>query len=313
MINEKILLISHIADEDGITPVILAKLIYKEVDTILINPGEVDENLISNLDKYNTIYITDLSITENLASKINEIEEYKNKIKIFDHHATSLPLKKYSFAKVVIEEKGRKECGTTLFYNYLLTISENEILKRKSTQGLIEQVRLVDTYDFKTEKDKEALNLDYLFAILGRDNYITYFTDYIKTHDTFEYTEKEKFLIKLQKEKVENYISQKDKEIIFANIDNHKVAIVYAESNRSILGNFIAEKYDVDFAIIINIARGISYRGKNKTDLSVFASNYGGGGHKNASGSIISNEIREETIKRLFKKVEILKEESKNE
>ncbi len=311
MIDEKILLISHVADEDGITPVILAKLVYKEVDTILINPGEVDENLIPNLDKYNLIYITDLSITENLAEKIEE--EYKNNIKLFDHHITALPLNKYSFAKVVSEKDGRKESGTTLFYEYLLSISDSAILRKESTKGLVEQVRLVDTYDFKTEEEKEALNLDYLFAILGRENYITYFTDYIKNNDEFSYTEKEMFLIKLQKDKVDNYIAQKEKEVIFANVDNHKVAIVYAEENRSLLGNYLTEKYDIDFAIIINVSKGISYRGKGKVDLSVFASNYGGGGHKNASGSKIPTTLLEETTKKLFKKVEIIKEESKNE
>ena len=115
MIDEKVLLISHIADEDGITPVILTKLVYKEVDTILINPGEVDENLIQNIDKYNLIYIIDLSITENLAKKLEEVEEYKNKIKLFDHHSTALPLNKYSFAKVIVENNDKKESGTTLF------------------------------------------------------------------------------------------------------------------------------------------------------------------------------------------------------
>ena len=63
MIDTKLLLISHVADEDGITPVILANGVYKEVDTILINPGEVDDALKENIDKYDLIHITDLSIS----------------------------------------------------------------------------------------------------------------------------------------------------------------------------------------------------------------------------------------------------------
>ncbi|MBR3898239.1 MAG: hypothetical protein IKJ43_03035 [Bacilli bacterium] len=304
MIDEKILLISHIADEDGLTPVILANLVYKEVDTILLNPGEVDEKLRENIDKYNLIYITDLSITEDLAKEIEANEEYKNKIKLFDHHATALPLNKYSFAKVVVEESGYKQSGTSLFHKYLLTISDNEILKKDSTKGLVEEVRKIDTYDFKTEEDKEALNLDYLFAILGRENYIDYFTDYIKNNDSFEYNEREKLLIKLQKDKIDNYITQKEKEVILAKVDGHDVAIVYAESNRSLLGNYLVEKLDIDFAIIINVSRGISYRGKDKVDLSVFAKKYNGGGHKNASGSPLPEDTLKILTKRLFKEVE---------
>ena len=313
MIDKKILLISHIADEDGITPIILAREVFKEVDTILLNPGEVDEKLIENIDKYEEIYITDLSISEDLALKIEENENYKNKIKLFDHHQTALYLNKYSFAKVIIERNEKKESATSIFYDYLLSISDCEILRKESTKGLVEEVRLIDTYDFKTEEEKRAKNLDYLFSILGRENYIEYFTYLIKENDTFAYNEREKFLIKLQKDKVDNYITQKENETIFANIDGYEVALVYAEFYRSQLGNYLVEKYPIDFAVIINISRGISYRGKDKVDLSVFALNYGGGGHKNASGSKITKEKLKEITKGLFKKVEFKKEENEDE
>ena len=308
MIDKKILLISHIADEDGITPVILAKLVYKEVDVILTNPNEVDEYVKDNIDKYEIIHITDLSISEDYAKEIEKDEAKRKKIKIFDHHETALPLNKYSFAKVVVEESGYKQSGTTLYYKYLLKKSNNKILRKKSTKGLIEQVRLIDTYDFKTDKDKEAINLDYLFSILGRENYIEYFSNYIKENEKFEYSKREKFLIKIQKDKIDNYIKQKDKEVIFASIDGYNVALVYAESNRSLLGNYLTEKYNIDFAIIINISKSISYRGKDKVDLSVFSSNYGGGGHKNASGSPLPKDTLQIITKTLFKKI-IFKEE----
>lgn len=307
---KKILLISHVADEDGITPVILAKLVYKKIDTILVNVGEADQNLLENIDKYDLIYITDLSISEDTAQKINENKEYRNKIKIFDHHASALYLNKYKFAKVVVETKTRKESGTSIFYRHLLRISNNKILRKKSTKGLVNQVRIIDTYDFKKEKDKEAINLDHLFAILGRKNYIEYFTKYIKENDNFKYTEKEKFLIKLEKDRVDNYLKQKEKEIIFAKVDGYNVGIVYAESNRSILGHHILEKHNVDFAIIINISKSISFRGEGKVDLSIYAGKYNGGGHKNASGCPLPENILKDITKQIFKKVEIKEEEN---
>ena len=313
MIDTKLLLISHVADEDGITPVILSKLVYKEVDTILLNPGEVDKALLENIDKYELIHITDLSITEELAKKIEENDEYKNKVKLFDHHATALPLNKYSFAKVVVETETKKESGTSLYYEYLLSISDNEILHKNTTKSFVNEVRIIDTYDFKTEEEKKSLNLNYLFGILGRENYIEYFTNFIIQKDKFEYGEKEQLLIKLEKDRVDNYIKQKEKEIIFAKIDNYDVIVVYAESNRSLLGNYLVGKYDIDFAIVINISRSISYRGKDKVDLSLFAKKYDGGGHKNASGSPLPNDILKTITKKLFKKVDFKKEETKNE
>ena len=89
-------------------------------------------------------------------------------------------------------------------------------------------------------------------------------------------------------------------------------SIVYAELNRSALGNYLIEKYDIDFAIIINISKSISYRGKNIVDLSLFAKEYNGGGHKNASGSPLPKDIQKEITKKIFKKV-IFKGDENNE
>lgn len=314
MIDKNLLLISHIADQDGITPIILAKLVYKKVTPILVNPGETDKAYLDNYEKYDEIHITDINISEELAKKIDEDEKQKEKVKIFDHHQSALNLNKYDFIKVVVETKERKESATSLYYNYLKEISENEILHKKVTAELVEEVRIVDTYDFKDEKDKRALNLDYLFTLLGRDNYASYFEKYLKENDTFKYTEKEKFFIKIQKDKANNYIKQKAKEMFMAKVDGYKVAIVYAEQFRSQLGNHIIENKDVDFVIIINVSSSVSYRGKDKVDLAVFSAKYNGGGHKNASGSPLPKDLLKKITKQIFKNVEFIEEESeKNE
>ena len=308
MIDKNLLLISHIADEDGLTPVILAKLVYKNVTPILLNPGEVDKAYLENVDNYDLVHITDLNISEDLAKQINENEKLKGKTLIFDHHQSAINLNKYDFIEVVTEENNQKQSASSLYYKYLLTISENPLLHKESTKGLIEQVRIIDTYDFKTEEDKKTLNLDYLFSILGRENYITYFEDYIKNNDKFEYTKEENFLIKLQKDKIDNYITNKAKEMMLANLEGHKVGIVYAESNRSLLGNYLVENNDIDFAVVINIARSVSYRGKDKVDLSVFSAKHHGGGHKNASGSPLPKNILKDVTKLIFDDVTFIEQ-----
>lgn len=313
MIDKNLLLISHVADEDGITPVILASLVYKSVSPILLNPNEADQVYLENVSKYDEVHITDVNISEELAKKINEDETLKNKTKVFDHHQSSIELNKYDFIKVVVEENNRKESATSLYYEYLKTISDNPILHKDSTKGLVEQVRIVDTYDFKTEEDKEALNLDYLFSILGRETYITYFKDYITNNEKFEYTEKERFLIKLQKDKIDNYITHKAKEMFKVKLDNHVVGIVYAETNRSLLGNYLIQNNDIDFAVVINISRSISYRGQDKVDLSVFSAKYGGGGHKNAAGSPLPKDLLENITKLIFNNITFIKESEENE
>lgn len=310
MEEKELLLISHVADPDGITPIILAKFAFKEFDTLLLNPNEVDEKLKENIDKFKEIHIVDLPVSEDMAKEIENNETWRKKVKLFDHHYGNLYLNNYSFANVIDEKDGQKESGTSVYYNYLKTISNNTLLHKKATQGLVNQVRIIDTYDFKTEEDKEAHNIDALFTILGRGNYIDYFIKYIENHDNFEYTDTEKFLIKLEKDKMNNYIEKREKEMLIAELDTYKVGIVYAERYRSDLGNYLATKHEeLDFIIIINIAKSISFRGKGKVDLSVFAKQFGGGGHKNASGCSLPPNVLKDITKLIFKDITIKEEE----
>ena len=312
MMNGKRLLISHIADEDGITPVILSKLVFKDIDFILVNPEETSKCYLENVDNYDFVYITDLNISEELAAKIDKDDTLKSKTLIFDHHKSNMGLNKYDFITVITLKNNRKECATSIFYEYLCSISDNEILHKESTRGLTEQVRIIDTYDFKSKEDEGAHKLGLLFSILGRDNFIDYFDKYIRCHDVFEYTEKEEFLIKLEKDRMDNYLSQKKDEVMRVNIDGYKTMVVYAERYRSELGNYLVNLYnDIDFAVIINVSRGVSYRGAGKVDLSVFASKYGGGGHMDASGNSIPSDLLKNITKLIFKNVYF--EEDENE
>lgn len=208
----KRLLISHIADEDGITPVILAKIVYGEIDTLLLNPKDADEAFLNNVDKYDSIHVVDLNVSPMLAQKIDENPLWKSRVKIFDHHKSALGLNKYDFITVIDDGDNQKESGTSIYYNYLLSISDNAILRKNSTKGL-----------------------------------------------------------------------------------------VFAENYRSQVGNTLLEMHpEIDFMIIINVSRSISYRAKGKVDLTVITSKYNGGGHKNAGGSPLSSDLREKITKMIF-------------
>lgn len=301
--ENKTLIISHVADNDGITPIILANITLKDFDKKLIEVSEVDKTLKENLDKYNKIYILDLNVSDEMAQMINQNENYKNKITILDHHASNLHLNKYDFITVISKIKTRKECATTLFYNYLMENHPNDLLKKESTKTLVEYVRLIDTYDFKTKKDKEnAEKIRTLFELFGVDNYIEYFTNYLINNDTFAYGPQEKLLIKIKEDEIKRYLKEKEKEMIKGTLDGYQVGVVYAENYRSQLGNYLIENHsELDFSIVINVSKKISYRSNGKVDLSVFSQKYGGGGHKDASGSPLSKDFTKTLIKTIFK------------
>lgn len=295
------LLISHIGDEDGITPVILAKLVFGEIDTLLLQPKDVDEAILNNIDKYDEIHVVDLNMSPDLAHQIDANDIWKSKIKVFDHHKSTLSLNKYDFITVIDDGDNRKESGTSIYYNYLSGISDNKILHKNVTKGLVEQVRLVDTYDFKTKEDEKAKDLDYIFAILGYEKYIDYFTEYLKNNEEFQYGPNEELLISLEKDRVKSYVLEKEKEMFSVQLDGHKAAVVFAENYRSQVGNMLLEFHpEYDFIIIINISKSISFRGNGKADLSIISNKRGGGGHKNAAGIPLSNDILRKIIKMIF-------------
>ena len=72
----KYCLITHIADPDGAFPIILSKLVLENVECFSCEQGEVDSLLEQIIQKdYDTIYIVDLNMTEDMAIKINENDD----------------------------------------------------------------------------------------------------------------------------------------------------------------------------------------------------------------------------------------------
>ena len=297
---------SHIADCDGITPIILSKLVFNNVDyKLLDNPIDNDFlEYINNKDfsKYDYIFMTDLCINEDTIKKLNA--DFISKFKIFDHHISNIHMNKYDFIEVV-DKDSVKQSGTSLFYKYLCKEFENELLNKNSTKTIVDIVRLADTWAFVEENKEPNFNLVDFLSILGIDDYIDYFYNFILNNDEFYLEEKYKFLFEVESKRKLNYIDSKEKQMMKAYIEPYNVGIVFAENYRSLLGNELSKRHtELDFIIIINLSRSISYRTiKDNIDLSEFATIYGGKGHKKASGSPLPHELKELIIKTIYKEV----------
>ena len=81
-----VFLFSHIADIDGITPIILSKLAFKKITyKLLDNPIDSEFlTVVNNTDfsNYDYIFMTDLCISEDTLSKLDS--NFVKKFKIFD-------------------------------------------------------------------------------------------------------------------------------------------------------------------------------------------------------------------------------------
>ena len=131
----KVLLFTHSQDIDGIGCIVLAKeafssekLTYVPCKTFEITSKVNELYQGKKLLEYDLIFVTDLCIKEPLLSLIDNDKNIRSKFRVLDHHKTEIDEgnNKYSFVDIIVEQNGIKECGTSLFYKYLI---QNNFIK----------------------------------------------------------------------------------------------------------------------------------------------------------------------------------------
>ena len=296
----KDLLISHISDIDGVSPVILLKLTKVEFDYILKEPHEMDEFveelLKEDLNSYQNIYITDLALSENFYKKIKE-SGYAYKFKIFDHHKTHLFAKNYENVVIDIEE-----CGTTLFYNYL----SKKYKFKKIVEDYIKHVKNLDLWLWVEKFDFMAKGLGNIFDLYGRNTYIEEMYQKLKRGKKFKWNKFENKILKIEKDTVDRYLKKKDKELYKIEYDGYLIGAVFSERYRSELGNYLSSIHpELDLVVMSNMSGGLSLRTEKDIDISILAQKLNGGGHKKACGAPIEEEVKESILKNIFKDCKI--------
>ena len=299
----KVFLISHIADADGVMPVILTDLTFENYDYKLLDIKDVytfmNESLDNNLfDEYDKVFMTDLNISEELAEKINN-SDFKEKFQVLDHHIGAINLNKFDFEKVVDEANGMKESGTSLYYKYLLTYYPNDLLNKNSVKYMVNLVRLGDTWEWKKYNIPEARDLSTILYYYGNEEFIDNYKIFLRENNEFYFNKMENTLLKIDRYKKEDYINIMKDKVVIRNINGYKAGIVFAESYRSELGNDLSEYYKdkIDFIMIINLNRSISFRCvKDNINLNEIANLFGGYGHQKAAGAPLKEDLYETLI-----------------
>lgn len=300
----KTLILSHKADIDGLSPVIFLNLIRPNLDVCLLNANDICpkvKEIIQNKSykNYDEIYITDLTLDKETCELIMSTG-YDDKFFAFDHHALNLVANNYPFATAVsTNDQGVNECATSLFYKFLVG-KYPEIFDKQSLRDYTELVRLSDTWDWAKTNNQDANKLSDLLNILGREEYILTFTDFLKSNQKFKFTDSQLYLLEVEQKRIKRYLEESEKTMFHATLCGHPCGIVFAEQHRSLLGNYLAEKYSycIDFVVLINMQQGISFRcNKDNVNVGEIATIYGGGGHVKASGAPMDNSLKKEIIK----------------
>lgn len=296
-------LITH-SDLDGIGCEILFRYVEgmfdNNIDVVIAgynNVNEVVENALNELEngKYTKLFITDLSINNELAKRIRD---NNMNVKLLDHHPSAEFLNKYKFANVIIESGRGKECGTSLlashYYEYLQHVNI-EIVK------FIELVRQYDTWEWRDKYNNiDAKKLNDLLYILGREKFVNLILQKLLNNESL-FDETTNLILELKQNEINNYINTKEKDLIIKKVLGYKVGIIMCDMYLSELGNVLSEKHpELDFIAIIK-QNSIGLRTvKDDINLTDIAKQFGGGGHPKASGFPLGKDKLDKFICELF-------------
>ena len=289
------LLITH-NDLDGVACEILAKMAFgNDIEVCLVNnPQEVTNKLINlkttgEWKNYQLIYITDCSFD---MRQSHEMPKLKSQIKLFDHHASAVePFKNCSWAIVVPTLHDRPTCGTELWYEYLLR--KGYINPRPF---FVELVRLYDTWEWKKQNSHIPEYLSTLLYAKGHSYFVQTYLERLKKSDVNElniFNAYERNILEYEFYKKEVSLKKALENIKIIQTEKYKIGFTYASGDLSTLGHAICNKYDVDFAIMINLnTNTINARTTKDIDLSQIMKTYfNGGGHPSAAGGKMDDDI----------------------
>lgn len=304
----KSIIFSHKADIDGLSPVIFLKFVRDDLDVVLLNANDICPKITEIIKnktylKYDEIYVTDLTLDKDTCELIMSTG-HEDRFHTFDHHAMNLISNNYPFGVAIsTNQDGVNECATSLFYKYLRNLYP-ETFTTEAFKTYTELVRLNDTWDWAKTGNKDANKLNDLLSILGREDYIDTYFNFLKNNKEFFFTDQQNYLLEVEEKRIKRYMEETEKTMFHATLCGKPCGIVFAEQHRSLLGNYLAEKYAycIDYVVMINMQQGLSFR-CNKVDVNVgeIATIYGGGGHVKASGAPLDNSIKREVIKLLLK------------
>lgn len=296
-------------DLDGVGCAILAKLAFgEEVDIDYCDYNNVNEKvkyyLNTNDDSLSYIYITDISVNKEVA----ELLDKRGGVQLLDHHPTALWLNKYSWCRIMVEDLNKvKTSATKMFYHWLGIngcLSE-ELENNKSVERFSELVRDYDTWRWSTlgEEGLICKQVNDLLFLYGRERFMMWCIAQINKEEFPLLYAADELVLKIKQNEIDEYIKEKDKNLITSSMCGYVCGFVFAEKYFSELGNKLCQMHpEIDFVAMIDMDGAVSYRTeKENIDLGKdVAKLFGGGGHPKAAGSQFSEEIKLNVIENIF-------------
>lgn len=289
--QKKVVLFSH-DDLDGKSPKFIAKHTFGSnlVYSRLCGYHNIDQEILSFLESKNSldyiIYITDIGISSEVANKLQELHEQGQEIHLLDHHVTNEKLNVYEWATVIPERDGKKESGTSLFYEHLVEkgfLEENTFLSTYSNT-----VRKYDTWEWYPEQDMLAHDLNMLFFLVEEDEMKKLVLEGAAQSEPFtQIPDRFTLLMETEKKRIDRYCRRKLKTIRWKDMFGRKFAILYIDQYHPYVADAVQDKFpETDVICMIDLAfNKVSLRArKDGVTVVDIAQRFGGGGHPQAAG-----------------------------
>jgi len=238
------------------------------------------------------LFITDLSVSESNAERLDAYVSQGGKARLLDHHKSALPLNRHAWASVQVSyEDGRLASATSLFHDYLV---QHGLLKpRRAIAEFAELVRQYDTWEWEKRGNTTAKQLNDLFFLHSLDEFEGMMVERLLQEETFGFTAFEAKMLELEEGKIDRYIRRKKRELVQTFVGEHCVGIVHAESYHSELSHELGSEFPhLDYIAILNMGgKKLSLRTiHDGVDVSEVAGRFGGGGHAKAAGCSLTEE-----------------------
>lgn len=294
-------------DLDGVGCAVLMQLVFgNDVDITYCNYDNINTEVNKYMIQRNKIdkcFITDISINDDLAKKIND--SYEN-FYLLDHHPTAIELNKYKWCTVRIHntEASIKTCGAELLYQWLIKngyLNKNEVLDK-----FVDVVRNYDTWRWVELGEKGIIckQVNDLLYLYGKEEFIIWCISEIHDNKFPRLHETDKLVLRIKQKEIDDYIDEKNGKMFVSSMCGYACGFVFAEKYFSELGNRLCVMHpEIDFVAILNIDGTISYRTiKENIDLGKdVARLFGGGGHPKAAGSQFSEDIKLKVAENIFR------------
>lgn len=296
--DARVLLYTHF-DLDGLGSIILLKQ-FPNIDLrYIVCPLNANECIKDSIlwENYDLVLITDLSVSEEVADKIDEYIKYgKDNVRLLDHHESATYLNNREWACVIPQCKDINLVSSGTLLTYLYLIKPSSILYNLTISEFARLVSFYDTYFFKSEEgkliypDAEPEDLNLLVQSTTQSGFINKMINNISRD--FLYTEEDKIVINTLRNVINNTCSRYYNNTRFIKIDGKIAAFCYCSTYISQVSAFIYEKCpEVDYVITVNMNReSISIRTKKDINLVTYiATPNNGGGHPDACGYSIKD------------------------